>query len=573
MKNPNLFALLCLLTAPAAFCQTQPELVWDSAIATPVGETARMVINGAGDIAACSGSYANISATNQHHLFQTYGLDGQGNHLWTQEFRPVGGWNERAYWTTTDPAGNFITCGRNKATQSSNFGRVVIKYDPQGNELWQHVYSGAPFGNTAVRVETDPLGNIYVLGNGENALVAVTKLDPNGNQLWSQQVTPASGVPISMNSLAVADDGRVAYTCSINNLSWYTRCYDTNGALLWTQLNSTGILGGQDIAFDATGAAYVCGSMGVGSTTYGAVIKYSPTGALEWTLTHNGPNGPWDNFYRLMVKPDGNLVAVGQGVSTGLYLDWSVIQFGPDGVLHWAQTYTGIANNDERARSVAVSATGDVYVAGIALPAMHPCGTTSLSDVDSTVVKYDASGQEQWVAHAGCTGVNNSIHFAPGGDFVFNTQAGIQRWTEHELPSSYCPGVPNSSGGPAVVEWTGSAQLAANDLVLSFNGTLPQQAFGYFLASRDQGFVANPGGSAGNLCLANNIGRVVSDVIFFSGTTGSATVTVDNTVLPLAFGGPVSAQVGETWYFQAWHRDPFSSFTSNFSDGLKVVWY
>jgi len=139
------------------------------------------------------------------------------------------------------------------------------------------------------------------------------------------------------------------------------------------------------------------------------------------------------------------------------------------------------------------------------------------------------------------------------------------------IGTNYCgPAATNASGNSGVMSATGSASVSANNLTLTATG-LTTNAFSYFIAGRTQGFIANPGGSAGNLCLAGAIGRVVGGSILNSGAAGSISVAANLTALPQPTG-PVAAAAGETWHFQCWFRDVAgSSATSNFSDGLRIT--
>ena len=136
---------------------------------------------------------------------------------------------------------------------------------------------------------------------------------------------------------------------------------------------------------------------------------------------------------------------------------------------------------------------------------------------------------------------------------------------------NYCSATPNSTGATATIAGSGSASVAQNDLTLA-SASLPQNAAAYFLCSRSRGFVPNPGGSAGNLCLGGAIGRRVGGAIVSSGTAGAVSVLADLTALPQP-GGAVVVQAGETWNFQCWYRDSLAggAATSNFSDGLLVL--
>jgi len=140
-----------------------------------------------------------------------------------------------------------------------------------------------------------------------------------------------------------------------------------------------------------------------------------------------------------------------------------------------------------------------------------------------------------------------------------------------EVGASYCgPAVTNTSGGPAAIRATGQTSVGANDVRLMVTG-LPFGSVGFFMASRTQGFVVGPAGSAGNLCLGGAIGRFIAPgQIRAAGTTGTIALRVDLTRLPSPTG-PIVAQAGETWRFQAWYRDSVLGVaTSNFTDAVAL---
>lgn len=146
------------------------------------------------------------------------------------------------------------------------------------------------------------------------------------------------------------------------------------------------------------------------------------------------------------------------------------------------------------------------------------------------------------------------------------------RFSDGGLGQAYCPAItPNSTGSTSTLLVTGSAQAAANDLTLTATD-LPLNTFGFFLASRQQGLVVAPGGSQGNLCLSGAIGRFVGPgQVRNSGALGTFALAIDLTQLPSPTGFVV-ATAGETWNFQAWHRDSVAgSTTSNLSGGVMVV--
>ncbi|MEM6672258.1 MAG: LamG-like jellyroll fold domain-containing protein [Planctomycetota bacterium] len=149
--------------------------------------------------------------------------------------------------------------------------------------------------------------------------------------------------------------------------------------------------------------------------------------------------------------------------------------------------------------------------------------------------------------------------------------AWVQGCGTGNLGIGYCgPAVPNSTGAPAVITAGGSDVASMNDVTLRA-AELPVGSFGFFLASRVQGTLPNPGGSEGTLCLAGSIGRYVGPgQIQQSGSTGAISLALNLSQVPQPTGFVV-ASAGQTWNFQAWYRDAIGGqATSNFTDGLAI---
>ena len=75
----------------------------------------------------------------------------------------------------------------------------------------------------------------------------------------------------------------------------------------------------------------------------------------------------------------------------------------------------------------------------------------------------------------------------------------------------------------------------------------------------------HPGGSDGRLCLGGTIGRFNTQVQN-TGADGSFAIWVDLANIPVV---PAVAVVpGDTWHYQAWHRD---GPTFNTSQGVEIT--
>jgi hypothetical protein len=140
------------------------------------------------------------------------------------------------------------------------------------------------------------------------------------------------------------------------------------------------------------------------------------------------------------------------------------------------------------------------------------------------------------------------------------------------IGTSYCgPAVANSTGASATMLATGSIDVTDNDVTLTAAG-LPTGSFGYFLTSRTQGLLQQPGGSQGVFCLGGAIGSFFGPgQVKNAGALGAFELAIDLTQIPQP-AGAVAVVSGETWSFQCWYRDSVSgAATSNFTDGCAVT--
>ncbi|MEM1451988.1 MAG: hypothetical protein AAGI22_22965 [Planctomycetota bacterium] len=141
----------------------------------------------------------------------------------------------------------------------------------------------------------------------------------------------------------------------------------------------------------------------------------------------------------------------------------------------------------------------------------------------------------------------------------------------HVVGSQYCDANENSTGRSAWMSArsVGPPNAVAGGIVDLECVDVAENSFGHFLCSLDSGFVPNPGGSAGNLCLQGAVGRFNRPgEVLNSGFAEEFELRVDTTSFPSP-SGSTSVLAGQTWYFQTWFRD-FGP-TSNFSNGVQVT--
>ncbi len=126
---------------------------------------------------------------------------------------------------------------------------------------------------------------------------------------------------------------------------------------------------------------------------------------------------------------------------------------------------------------------------------------------------------------------------------------------------------PNSTGFVTSLSAYGSPSVQENELTLVAQ-RMPAASYGFFIASVNEG---QNWGQQGYLLLNGPIGRFVGPgQVLQAGATGSFQVGVDLSQFPTPTGF-VPVLAGETWHFQAWHRDSSGGFpTSRFSDRQSI---
>lgn len=198
--------------------------------------------------------------------------------------------------------------------------------------------------------------------------------------------------------------------------------------------------------------------------------------------------------------------------------------------------------------------------------AAGPCGTATVNSGE--LVNSFTQTDDERIAWSNTTGapLDVILHVDIFGSQTCNTYDLVVSSSGGGVGTNYCTAVPNSTGQIGLIQAQGSASVAANSMTLVAT-QLPPQQFGLLLASRTQGFVANAGGSNGNLCLAGDVGRFNQDIMN-GGANGTISIPVDLTAVPQP-SNFASVAPGETWRFQLWHRDAGNA--SNFTNGVRIT--
>lgn len=180
--------------------------------------------------------------------------------------------------------------------------------------------------------------------------------------------------------------------------------FDVSGAVQWIrQLGTAGADYTRAIATDGDGNVYVAGITDgsfTGFTSAGEkdafVIKLDGSGALQW-IRQLGTAGI-DEGRAIATDGNGNVYLVGStrgsfpGCSNAGQDDPFIIKLSGDGALQWVQQPG--SPGWEQASGVAMDGSGNIFVVGPTNGSFPGFPT-----VNDALIKYDASGAQQWIRY------------------------------------------------------------------------------------------------------------------------------------------------------------------------------
>jgi hypothetical protein len=147
--------------------------------------------------------------------FLTFKYQADGTPLWSALYpRPSGASEQYATRIAIDPDGNVIVGGTAyHATERANWG--IVKYAPDGTELWARQYNHPNGGNdTLAGMAVDNEGSIYVAGSMETnylglSFLVTAKYSRDGEELWRAEYASSSPPHDRAVDLAVDAAGAV----------------------------------------------------------------------------------------------------------------------------------------------------------------------------------------------------------------------------------------------------------------------------------------------------------------------------------------------------------------------------
>ena len=255
---------------------------------------------------------------------------------------------------------------------------------------------------------------IKVPGNSDTASwIATSLLDG-----YTQGVTSSSQQNMTSYRIDVDSSGNiyVAGSCSTSSstqsvISKYTRA----GVLLWCKAFPFD-QGAKGMGIDSAGNIYICShsnkrthNASAEAGTYGVVVaKFNTNGYLQWQRVWIGPSssnfGSSERATSIHVDPTGNVYVCGynsgrltpyEATGNAIYAKWDT-----NGTLQWQRQYgdtgynsTTKKNDEEQAKDIIIDSAGNVIIVGICKD-IPPAG--KYHDSNAFVVKCDSYGVPTW---------------------------------------------------------------------------------------------------------------------------------------------------------------------------------
>src|SRR5262245_61707 len=299
-----------------------------------------------------------------------------------------------------------------KSAQIKGPERAVNPMSPSGGvqEEWVARYDGPRNGSDeANAIAIDSAGNVYVTGgsggSGTDYDYETVKYDSSGQEQWVARYNGPGNDSDSANSIAIDSAGNVYVTGksfgSGTDYDYATVKYDSSGQEQWVaRYNGPGNSGdsANSIAIDSAGNVYVTGkSFGSGTDDDYATVKYNSSGQQQWVARYNGPGNGSDQANAIAIDSAGNVYVTGESFGSATRHDYAMVKYDSSGQQQWVARYNGPTNGSDEANAIAIDSAGNVYVTGESVGGYY----------DYTTVKYDSFGQEQWVARY--NGPQNSV--------------------------------------------------------------------------------------------------------------------------------------------------------------------
>ena len=324
----------------------------------------------------------------------TVKYNSQGVQQWIQNYVAENNNGAFARAIHVDAAGNVYVTGETAIYSGGGNDMLVIKYSPDGTQLWSNVFEYSGAYNGGYDIVTDLTGNVYVVGEyATNVItynnISLVKFSPDGallNQTFYHS-NSEGGRKIGLDGTGKIVVG--GYLNDNDSLSYIVLKYEQNLDFVWASRYGQGV-GNQntiDMVIDNNSNIIITGT---NSTTIDySTVKFDPAGSVLWSKQYNSPSG-WD-ISRAVVKDNlGNIYISGSTGTTGFPFTYKIttIKYSPAGDELWVNSYDGegIGADGYSGYNIAIDDEASLYAIG-----------QVYSNSNIVTIKYNTNGSFEWV--------------------------------------------------------------------------------------------------------------------------------------------------------------------------------
>ncbi|MFX1441976.1 MAG: SBBP repeat-containing protein [Promethearchaeota archaeon] len=295
---------------------------------------------------------------------------------------------ERANDITIDKFGNLYITGYTYSFGISPYSMFIIKYNAKGMKLWNYTW-GTPYKTRGNAIIADNESHFYVTGVINNTITGsdnmfLVKFDSNGNELWN--FTWGGSNDDEGNDIVIDGDGYI-YVCGITDTFGgnFIAKFDKDKTSIW---NATWNFPDQEyaecIAIDKDNNIYVAGVLENSTTSYQdlMLVKYSSSNKQLWNFTRWRSNADeWIDG--IAVDQDSNVYITGfiEGPSDD---DLALYKYNHTGKELWQYSWDG-GDWDDVGRDITLDKKGNLYIAGTSY--------SYAKEDEVLLLKYDCNGR------------------------------------------------------------------------------------------------------------------------------------------------------------------------------------
>ena len=311
-----------------------------------------------------------------------------------------------------DSEGNIFIVGSTQNQTAGFYDVLLIKYNSTGDYQWNKTWggTGADYGYD-VAVDSD--NNIFVVGKHQNTTMshsdmALIKFDKNGNEIWNRtwnkiNTENEGGYSIALDSEENIFISGFAFVPGLDKQALVVK-YSKAGQLQWNVTwGGSFVDEAFGIAVDSQDNCYITGTTGNEFQTF--LIKYDPSGNEEWvSIERDWTSGGGNNLGRGVAVDSEDYIYV-----AGAFHNWTVgytndlilRKYDDTGNSLWNATWHWTNETNEMGFDVTIDSAGFIYVAGNVYPNL------ALRQ-QMAIIKFDNQGNLLWNTTWGGSGDDNA---------------------------------------------------------------------------------------------------------------------------------------------------------------------